>query len=243
MSGNSSLKAIIWDYDGTLVDTWEKNLSITRKIVKRVSGIDPMTLPSLQTLESYVWMNRTMQNWRDLYTKTLGLTEEETDAAGMLWSEYQLRDTTPTPLFPGILAALSALEEIPQGIVSQNSREAIARVLGENNLLHLFRSIIGYEEVHLRQQKPEPNGLLMCIEHLTGLQNGTVLYIGDHETDMACALNANRVLEQRGLDVRVVSIGATYSSGRHHPAWTTQPDHEAKAEKDIISIVQRMMHS
>jgi len=32
------VKAIIWDYDGTLVDTRHKNLAVTKEIMKHVAG-------------------------------------------------------------------------------------------------------------------------------------------------------------------------------------------------------------
>ena len=33
MVSNTNIKAIIWDYDGTLVDTRHKNLHVTRNII------------------------------------------------------------------------------------------------------------------------------------------------------------------------------------------------------------------
>ena len=239
-SNSNSITAMIWDYDGTLVDSREKNLHVTRRIVKQVAGVDPAQFPALQTLEEYMLNNRAMRNWRDLYTKTFGLTEEQTDEAGKLWSEYQLDDTTPTPLFKGIRDALSSLQHFPHGIVSQNSRDAIAQTLRQDTLLHLFSSIIGYEEVDLRLQKPDPTGLLMCIEKLTRWEQGTVLYVGDHETDMECAFNTNRVLKQRGLGIHLLSIGASYSLDDGSPGWKTKPDYEAKLVGDLTKIVQSL---
>ena len=236
---SNGISAIIWDYDGTLVDSREKNLHVTRRIVERVTGIDPTKFPALQTLENYALNNRASRNWRDLYTKTFGLTEEQTDEAGRLWSEYQLNDVTPTPMFIGIQEALAALQRLPHGIVSQNSRGAIVRVLKENALLHLFHTVIGYEEVDLRLQKPDPTGLLMCIEQLTRWRQGTVLYVGDHETDIECAVNTNHELKQRGLGIHVVSIGASYSSDDGFPGWNSRPEYEAKAVKDLLDIVGR----
>lgn len=239
-SNGNSISAIIWDYDGTLVDSREKNLNVTRRIVERVAGVEPTRFPALQTLENYMLNNRSSRNWRDLYTRTFGLTEEQTDEAGRLWSEYQLMDTTPTPMFNGMRDALAALQNFPHGIVSQNSRGAIAQVLKENALLHLFHTIIGYEEVDLRQQKPDPTGLLMCIEKLTRWEQGTVLYVGDHETDMECVFNTNQVLKQQGLGIHVVSIGASYSSHYGSPGWSTRPQYQAKAVEDLVEIVQSL---
>ncbi len=239
-SNGNGITAMIWDYDGTLVDSREKNLHVTRRIVKHVAGVDPKQFPALQTLENYMLSNRTSRNWRDLYTKTFGLTEEQTDEAGKLWSEFQLNDTTPTPMFNGLRDALAALQDFPHGIVSQNSRDAIAKTLRQNALLQLFPSIIGYEEVDLRLQKPDPTGLLMCIEKLTRWKQGTVLFVGDHETDMECVFNTNQVLKQRGLGIHVLSIGASYSLDDGSPGWKTKPDYEARLVGVLLEIVQSL---
>ena len=238
-TGNT-INAIVWDYDGTLVDSREKNLNVTRKIVERVAGLESARFPALQTVESYMQNNRAMRNWRDLYTKTFGLTEEQTDEAGKLWSEYQLNDATPTALFEGMRDTLVALQHFFHGIVSQNSHGAISRVLSANQLDHIFRSIIGYEEVDLRRQKPDPTGLLICIEALTQWKHGDVLYVGDHETDMECVVNTNRVLKEQEREIRVISVGVSYSSERDFPGWNSKPDYEAKTVADLITIVKSL---
>jgi phosphoglycolate phosphatase-like HAD superfamily hydrolase len=109
--------------------------------------------------------------------------------------------------------------------------------LEAGELLPHFKSIVGYEEVHLRKQKPEPDGLLTCLERLTGFRPGCVLYIGDHETDVLCALNANLELQRNHSGVRVMSIGAFYGSNTNAADWSVEPDFKATRVKDIIDIV------
>ena len=43
------IKAIIWDYDGTLVDTHIKNLNVTRKIIEHITGKKPENIQSMNT--------------------------------------------------------------------------------------------------------------------------------------------------------------------------------------------------
>ena len=50
---NSDLKAIIWDYDGTLADTRQKNLNVTRMIIKNISGRNPDEFSILEDVERY----------------------------------------------------------------------------------------------------------------------------------------------------------------------------------------------
>ncbi len=236
MTPNKNINTIIWDYDGTLVDTRHKNLNVTRRIVEVISGNDWKKYPALATVETYTYANKTSTNWRDFYTKEFGFTNDQTDNAGKAWTEYQLRDSTPTPVLAGVHEALRALGALRHGIVSQNSRDTITQVLSANNLMQYFGFIVGYEEVDLRRQKPEPDGLLLCIEKLNGVQAGCVLYVGDHETDARCAFNANEVLRSNGSEVRVVSVGALYSAHTDTSDWEIKPDYEARTPHDVVKI-------
>jgi phosphoglycolate phosphatase-like HAD superfamily hydrolase len=93
------INAVVWDFDGTLGDTREKNLQVTRRIVERVTGRSHVEFPVLRTLEDYASASRRSVNWRQFYRQEFGLTEDETDEAGRLWTEYQLNDGHPTPMY------------------------------------------------------------------------------------------------------------------------------------------------
>lgn len=234
------LTAVIWDYDGTLVDTREKNYRVARRIVSRMSGSPPDRFPILRSLRAYERALRRTANWRELYRQDFGFSEEETDRAGALWSDYQREDDTPAELFDGIPAVLAALDGLPQGIVSQNARSTIARVLERQQVARYFRYIVGYEEVDVRRQKPEPDGLLTCLEELTGLTPGWVLYVGDHDTDVRCAERANRALKAAGRAVQVKTVGVHYGPPGAASTWTLAPDFAAQRPDDIWRIVQTM---
>jgi HAD superfamily hydrolase (TIGR01549 family) len=237
MTSNHAIHAVIWDYDGTLVDTRQKNLNVTRKIVKSIAGIDPMTIPALQTIERYMLANTEALNWRDFYSREFHLTEEQIDAAGRVWSEFQQRDATPTPLFDGIKKVIEALRALPHGVVSQNSRLAISTVLQGCGLLPYFRAIIGYEEVDLRRQKPAPDGVLLCIKELMDSQEGLIIYIGDHETDAICASNTAAALKASGSGIELKSIGILFLPNSDASGWSVKPDYEARCAQDIARII------
>jgi HAD superfamily hydrolase (TIGR01549 family) len=176
-------------------------------------------------------------NWRDFYAAAFGLTEAEVDRAGSLWAEYQVADETHSAAFPGIAQALDALTDLPHGIVSQNGRSNIRSILEANHIAHHFSSVIGYEEVDLKRQKPAPEGLLQCLRELTQLRPGHMFYVGDHATDALCAAQARTALERQGSKVRVVSVGAFYGIERSE-SWAVDPDHVAHQPADIVAIVR-----
>jgi HAD superfamily hydrolase (TIGR01549 family) len=228
--------AVVWDFDGTLVDSHLKNLAVTRAIVERVTQRPAGEFESLSSLDSYLTALTSMRNWRDLYGRVFGLSEPDIDRAGRLWVEYQLGDSTPTPLIEGIPAVLRSLRHLPLGIVSQNAKAAIAAVLEGARVAEYFGAVIGFEEVDLRRQKPAPDGLLRCVEILTELRPGCVFYVGDHETDAECAARANAVLAERKAGVKVVSIAALYAAEKVAP-WPVEPDHTVRRPHEIVEIV------
>ncbi len=234
------IKAVIWDYDGTLVDTHIKNLNVTRKIIEHITGKIPENIHSLTNLNNYRIVTKNAKNWRALYKNEFDLNENEINKAGKLWSEFQLKDETKVPFYKGITEVIMLLKIYPQGIVSQNSRENIRQFLQKSKMLKHFNCILGYEEVGSSEQKPEPDGLLQCINELVLHKSGIVIYIGDHETDIRCAINANKVFKENGSDLKVISIGALYDSDTNISEWKVQPEFVAEKVEHIIDIIERM---
>ena len=232
---DNRLKAVIWDYDGTLVDSRQKNLSVTRKIVEKITNRSADEFPMLTDLEKYYRATMESSNWRKFYREEFELNKEEVDEAGSLWTVYQLNDSTQVNIFAGIREGMNSIETIPQGIVSQNSKSNIERQLKSDGLIKYFSHISGYEEVALDMQKPEPDGLISCIKDLLDSEDGIIFYIGDHETDIQCAARANQIL----ADLEVLSIGVLYGTGIDNVKWNTQPDFEANSVQELFDIISK----
>jgi phosphoglycolate phosphatase-like HAD superfamily hydrolase len=129
------------------------------------------------------------------------------------------------------------LKPFPQGIVSQNSKNGIIQQLRDNQLTEFFSCVIGYEEVSLNRQKPEPDGLLLCIEKLTSSHSGYIVYIGDHETDMICAHKALQRIYNTMPGLTILAIGAFYGFFTDYLNWTYKPDFIIKKPEDIIQVI------
>lgn len=237
---STGITAIIWDYDGTLVDTRQKNLNVTRNIIEHMLKTDSSVFPALQNLENYTSATRKISNWREFYRQELSLSDRQIDEAGQMWTPYQLTDNTDAAIFEGIDTVIGNLADFPHGIVSQNSRSSITRNLRKLRMLPFFEHIVGYEEVELNKQKPEPDGLLSCLKKLSASGSGSVCYIGDHQTDVLCVRAANRLLQRNGARIEVFSIGACYESGTDTSTWEVRPDCEAHRVQDIPKIVEKI---
>ncbi|MDH3496688.1 MAG: HAD family hydrolase [Gemmatimonadota bacterium] len=230
------LAAFLWDYDGTLVDTRRRNYTIVRRLLAEATGRPADRFPALRSLEIYEQTQRRYVNWRDLYTREFGLSDADTDRLGSLWSDYQLRDDTPAELFAGIADVLAALAGVPHGVVSQNARTQITRSLERAGIARYFRSVIGYDSVHIQRQKPEPDGLLACLDELAIAGPARVVYVGDHETDVRCARRAARVLADRANPIEVLSIAVCFGDGCDHEVWDAQADYVVRTPGEIPAV-------
>lgn len=240
MTASAALRAILWDFDGTLVDTRARNLHVNRRIIQELTGRGWEEFPVLRSQASYDEAQRAAINWREFYRVTIGLDDDRIDWAGAIWSSYQLADPTPVPLVEGVAETLDGFDGLPQGIVSQNARETIESLLSVHGLGSRFACIIGYAEVAMARQKPAPDCLLLGLEKLTGRGPGRVLYIGDHPTDIRCAELANRELAGRGRSLRVVSVAAMWGIGSNGLDWAAGADHRAATPHDVVELVERL---
>jgi len=238
MELSNNVLAIIWDFDGTIANTWHKNFNVTKNIIKNILKTDPTDFPVLNSIEAYHSAHTEVVNWRELYSNSFHMNDDQVDEAGRLWTEYQLKDQTPVKLISGVENTISALNSFPHGIVSQNSRDGIIRYLKQQNIFNYFQTVVGYEEVHITKQKPHPDGLLLCVDRLINSQSGYVFFIGDHETDVQCVRNANEVLSDVKREIKILSIGAFYGFDVDTTNWNLLPDYDAKSAIEIKSIVE-----
>ena len=215
--------AILWDFDGTLADSAAKNIAITKQILEKVSPqLTGTNLPAwLQSETAYHKANHGAENWRDLYRNYFGMSDDDIQAAGPMWEEYQARDTTAVELFDGVLETISHLAKIPMGISSANSSHNINNILNIHGIDSFFRSVVGYENYPPETQKPAADPGLKCLfEVLEEVRGKTIIYIGDHIADVIFARN---IADSLGPSSTVISVAVTYS-GAEPERWRQQPD-------------------
>ena len=230
------IDAILWDYDGTLVNSAPKNISVTKDILSEVAPhLCGNNLPEhLKSESRYHDANHAAENWRDLYTGFFGLTHEEADLAGSLWSKHQRRNTTPVALFDGIIDVIRTFAHIPHGICSQNSAANILALLDTVLITSYFKFVVGYEEVPFNRQKPASDAGLICLERIFGeVRNKTLLVIGDHEVDVMFARNISSDIDGSNT---VISIAVLYS-GAEPEKWGHQPDKVISRPQELADFL------
>ena len=237
-AASTPLTAVIWDFDGTLVDTRPRNLSVTRRIAAALLGADPLAIPALASQEAYDAALVKHRTWRDFYRQDLRLNDKQVGRAAALWGEVHLSDVTRCEPFDGMPRVLEQFGHLPQGIVSNNSGVNIRVMLRDLDLDHHFSRVVGYEGLDARTEKPHPQVLIDCIGHLTDHAPGRVLYVGDHETDMECALNANARFREKKIPVEVTAVGALYGPHVDDSTWSASPYYRALTPETILDIAQ-----
>jgi HAD superfamily hydrolase (TIGR01549 family) len=193
---------------------------------------------ALESLENYILATRRAKNWRELYRNEFGMSEEGITQAGKLWTEYQLSDDSEITFFEGIEEVVRSLSRYPNLIFSQNSRSNIAQVLESKDLLGCFVDIVGYEELSSSNQKPAPDGLLLCISKIAASNCKHVFFIGDHETDTMCGHNTNARLGSSGTGPRIINVAALYGSKNDASDWAIRPDHVVNSAQEITSFIE-----
>ncbi|MGD8441206.1 MAG: HAD family hydrolase [Holophagae bacterium] len=234
------LKAVLWDFDGTMADTRRRNLSVNRRIVEEIAGTPWREIAGLSSVEAYDAAWSRVRNWQELYTTSFGLTDEQCRRAVQRWAPYQLADRTEVPLFDGVEAALDRLGHLPQAVVSQNDRAIIEQVLKDTGVNRYFSAIVGYAEVPLSRQKPAPDGLLRALDILGLEEPATVLYVGDHEADAHCAANANRDLVAIGHEIWFRFVAAHFVDGGAGNAWSIRPDYRVDGPHELAELVETL---
>jgi phosphoglycolate phosphatase-like HAD superfamily hydrolase len=91
-----TLTAVVWDFDGTLVDSRRRNYNVVRRIMAEVAQRPLDSFPALRDWHVYDQVNRSYANWRDLYAREFGFSEEETDRVGRMWTPAIKWKTTPS---------------------------------------------------------------------------------------------------------------------------------------------------
>lgn len=211
----SEKQAIIFDLDGTLLDT---NLLIQKSFVHVFEQYKPDYQLSDEELLSFLGPTLT-QSFEQYFNKEI--LEELIDCYRKF---NQLYHNDYVEIYPGVETALKKLKEAgyPLAIVTTKMASLAYAGLDLFNIRHYFDIIICEEDV--THSKPDPEGLNLVLKK-SGIANG--FYIGDNVSDIKAGKNAH-----------LSTVGVKWASKGYESLELENPDFLIEKMEDILEIIK-----
>jgi HAD superfamily hydrolase (TIGR01549 family) len=146
-----------------------------------------------------------------------------------LLNAYEQHLAVDTCLFPGMAETLDWLDAngLPWGIVTNKPSRFTGPVLAGLNLDQRVSAVICPD--HVKQRKPDPEGLLMAARQ-DGVNPAHCLYVGDHLRDIQAGQNA-------GMATAVAAFGYIDADDDPH-GW--QADYYLENGTDLLPLLQTL---
>ncbi|MBR9728129.1 phosphoglycolate phosphatase [Shewanella intestini] len=200
MTNWSSIKAIAFDLDGTLIDSVPDLAAATNATLQQ------MDLASVTTAQVRSWvgngakvlMQRALAHVQPEMTKSAEFDVLVEQTMPSFMQQYGLHLEKHSELYPNVLATLSHLKlaGYQMAVVTNKPYEFTIPLLNSFGLSHFFDIVLGGDS--LEKMKPDP----MPLNHLLSqwqLASSQLLMVGDSKNDILAAKSA-----------KVAAIGLTY---------------------------------
>ncbi|MFE6169584.1 HAD family hydrolase [Viridibacillus arvi] len=203
-------KCVIFDVDGTILDTEKAILKSLQKVL-REEGKDyqledlrfALGIPGKETLRI--------------------LNVIDVERVHPKWAQSVLEFPQEVQMFKDIKEIIKVLSESPirTGIVTSKTKQELINEFEPFGLSSFFEHTICVDDTE--NHKPHPEPLLVCLEGLNATKNEAI-YIGDSIYDMQCANSA-------GVKFALALWGSKTTKGFE------SADYVLNAPKDILNII------
>lgn len=189
-------RAIVWDLDGTLVDS-AADLADSLNILLREKGREQHKLEAVRGM-----IGDGVAALVERGFAGNGATAAPVDTGAMVtrfMEIYRARATRKTALYEGALETLNALsvDGFAHGLCTNKPWAVTMDILSGLGIANRFGAVIGGDSTPVK--KPDPGPVLACLEQL-GVHPGSALLVGDSPADLGAARAA-------GLPVILVTYG------------------------------------
>ena len=176
-SRTTSITTLLFDWDGTLVDSAQLGLTAFEQSFAAL-GV---------AFDHDIYRAVYSPNWYSVY-EAMGLPKEKWQLADDLWVQHY-GEQTAQPV-PGAQQTITELKQkgYRLGIVSSGSEGRVAREISELGLDSFFETVICNEQ--MENKKPHPEGLETAMRSL-GCVSGATCYVGDSPEDIQMGKRAN----------------------------------------------------
>ncbi|WP_286238601.1 HAD-IA family hydrolase [Neptuniibacter halophilus] len=185
-------KLLIFDWDGTIIDSAARIVSSMQSAAKDCEFV----VPGDDEVRNIIGLGLP----EAIRVLIPDVTDEGIEQMRQRYSHYYLaEDTTPTPLFAGARHSLESMHSkgMRMAVATGKSRQGLNRVFADTGLAFVFETSRCADET---TSKPHPH-MLEEILLETGVKASEAVMIGDTEYDLEMGVRA-------GMDVIAVSYGA-----------------------------------
>ncbi|MGZ4462178.1 MAG: HAD family hydrolase [Gaiellaceae bacterium] len=172
------LRALVFDMDGTLVDTSD---AVPSAFIESIAARGGRRHTADEVIRAY-----SLGPPKTLLAHLLGRPCDDADLEA--YYECLRQRAGLIERYPGIVETLHALAGRARlGVFSGASEDSCSIILGATGLLPRFDAVVGGDQV--RRPKPDPAGILEACSRL-GVRASEVAYVGDTSHDCEAARRA-----------------------------------------------------
>jgi phosphoglycolate phosphatase len=215
--------ALIFDLDGTLVDTAPDLMAATNHVLSLL-GRRAITMVEVR---SFVGHGARALITRGCAATGAAVNEAEMDRLFEAFIAYYTANiATDSQVFPGVIALLERCQKarIKTGVCTNKLEGLSVRLLNEIGLAPYFGSIVGPDTIGIA--KPDPAPYFEAVRRL-GVSSADTIMFGDSETD---------ILTARAAGVPVIAVPFGYTP---EPIATYHPDHLVQHYDEIWPLLER----
>ena len=191
----STIRAFLFDLDGTLIDSKLDLVTSVNAILHQMGRAQLST----ELVTTYIGHGAPR-----LIASALGpdaTDDQRRTGLSLFMTHYQQHELDATRPYPGVVEALDSLSGFPMSVLSNKPTAMSIEILQGLGLAKYFRSIFGGDS--FEKKKPDPTGALAILQELA-VPPAQAAMVGDSEVDVQTARNAG-----------MLAVAVNYGFGVH----------------------------
>lgn len=210
-----NIDAIIFDLDGTLVDSLE-SITISTNLLFKELGLPEKTPEQLRDF---------VGGGIEFFLKRV-MPEEfhpQISEAALRYHYYYKKEALPkAKMYNGVVEVLNHFKDKPMAIVTNRIHASAVNILEVLGIKNYFKVIVGGDDPELL--KPAPTAILNFIDQYAGGSKNSLM-IGDMDVDV-----------QAGKNASVISVGVAYGIGKEEDVKKESPDYLLKDISELKEL-------